>query len=121
MPKRLDPRGFSLAEVLLAGVLLAGVVVMTLRMFTNAALLSPTSVYHAEAYNLAQDKLEELHEMARQDWWNVAGKPLSDGTYPASPETITINGKSYTRQYTVSTISLPSQDYKKVVLSVREV
>ena len=109
----------------MTGALLAGVVAVILRVFLNTTLLSPVDLLRTDMYNIGQAKFEELHEMVRQDWWAVSGKPLycpptTSQAYPN--EVITINGKTFLRSYTVNPVltGTPDQDYRRVTMTVTE-
>ena len=112
----LNNRGFSLAEILIAGVLLAGVTAGLLRAFTSIRSIISSQSTQAGASDLVSKKMEMLYEMVRQDWWADNTKPL--GT---AHTTNTILGN--TIPYTVTSVNLTGggvEDYRKVKITVPE-
>ena len=108
MPDR-KQTGFTLVELTVATLLLVTVVAGLFAAFVSAnRWIKPQS---AVASNVARERLETLFEAVRQDWWDVGGRPLSIGG-PYADGTTTLDGVTYTRTYTVSSVS--GTDYRKV-------
>jgi len=100
-------RGFTIIELVLAIVILAVGVLAA----TNLLPVTARSAQHdrmvTQAAGYAQQKVEELRSL---DFYDSA---LSQGTHPASPESIDV----FQREYQV-TDNLPMTDMKQVVITV---
>lgn len=106
--------GFSLLEVLVAAMLLATSVAVIFGAFVSAHKFPKPEVGRGFNTHIAREKLEELAEAVRQDWWALTNKPLSTGVTAA--DTVTYNGTDYDRSYAVSGVS--GKDYRKVEITV---
>jgi prepilin-type N-terminal cleavage/methylation domain-containing protein len=96
--KRRAEDGFTLTEILIAVLLLSTVLAFLLSAFVSAfRWLAPQPAVSAL---LARQKLEDLYEHVREDWWRLGTSELSPGTYPN--ETVTLDGIDYVRFHTVS-------------------
>src|SRR5690242_12739494 len=115
--------GFTLIEVVVSMVLLATVAVGLLRIYVSAHQATPFQVNRSIAANLARTQIESLYEAVRQDWWPSVNQPLSPGTTQGAAQNIAVDGKIYSRSYTVSSVNLSGdgggQDYRKVDVTVR--
>jgi len=111
---RFNERGFTLIEVLVAMFLLVVALLGLLSLTTmviNGNAFSKTSTV---ATTLAKDKLEELK---RKNYDEIAAS--------TSPESVTLNGKTYTREWdadpidvNVSGTSEHAKDMKKITVTV---
>ncbi len=110
--------GFTLIELMIAALLMATVAAGVLGMLINAkqAIRPGSSI----AGYLVKDKLESLYEAVRQDWWGVAGNPLSTGG--PYTDTVTVNGVTYNRSYNVTAVDAnadgTTDDYRKVDVTI---
>ena len=107
-------RGFSLAEILIAGVLLAGVTAGLLRAFTSTQSIISAQHTRSDQSDLVSEKLEMLYEGVRQDWWADSTKPLSSGVH--DPGTILGNDLKYTVS-PVDPNAAGGEDYRKVKIT----
>lgn len=115
---RKDEKGFSLIEIMIAALLVTTVAAGALAMLVNAKrMIRPGN--NIAGY-LAKDKLESLYEAVRQDWWGVAGNPLSTGG--PYTDTVTVDGILYNRSYNVTAINANADavpdDYRKVDVTI---
>ncbi len=108
----LNEHGFSFAEVLVGGLILAGVVAGLLWALVSSQRFTPAQLSRSVQSNFGREKLEELNESVRQDWWSDTAKPLGVGAHSAE----TSGGN--TRTYAVTTALNESKDYRKVVITV---
>ena len=106
--------GFSLLEVLVASTLLATSVAVIFGAFVSAHKFPKPEIGRGFGTHLVREKLEELAEAVRQDWWPAANKPLTIGLTAA--DSVTYNGTAYARSYTVSGVA--GKDYRKVQITV---
>ncbi len=117
--KRLVRSGFSLLEILIAMVLLAGVGAATMTAFTSS--IQVTSSDASVAYNFGRGLLEQFYERVRQDQWTTAALPLSTVNPGPQGQTKTLNGDTYTANYTVTAIDQDGangEDYRRVTMTV---
>lgn len=113
-----NERGFSLVEVLVGGLLLAGVVVGLMRVFTSTSGFVPSQIAKSDQSNLGREKLEELNESVRQDWWSLTTQGLSlNGDGSARTTTDLAGGQ---RESKVSAVNTDGQDYRKVEITVHD-
>lgn len=107
--KKLDQRGVSILEILIAGMLLSGVIVGVLKAFTSAQTLAPPFIAKSIQSNLGREKLEGMYESVRQDQWSSSSNSLYPGT-----STPSLSGHASTCK--VSNVA--GADYRKVELTV---
>ena len=119
-PGRLTRRGFTLIETILAALLLSTVVAGMYGAFVSAARWNrpPFNIAH----NIAREKLENLYEAVRADWWDTgttapAGYRLDVGSYPDGQ--VTVDGLAYSREYIVSAVQGGYADYRRVEVKVQ--
>ncbi len=108
-----NENGFTLLEVIVAAVLVTIVGASVLMAFVNATRWTdPSSL--AAVYD-ARGKLDQLNEEVRNDTWNSGA--LSTGNH--GPSQVTINGRTYTQSYEVTSVPLGSVSdaYRKVVVT----
>ena len=111
--------GFSLVEVVVATVILSTVIVGILRAFISANLFVASQGERTAAADLARQQLEDLYEEVRQDKWNLSNQKLSPGTTLGAASTSVVDGVTYTRSYTVSSVNDgPTEAYRKVEVTV---
>ncbi|GEM_PF-1352728 len=123
LPRKSRQAGFTLIEVIIASLLVSTVMAMLLAAFISAnRWVSPE---YNSAHYVARQQLERLSEQVRQDWWNVSAtdpeRRLNAAYNPPDrpAETITLDGVTYTRNYTVSNISANGRDYRKAAVAVQ--
>ena len=105
-------------EVLVGGLLLAGVVVGLMRVFTSTSGFVPSQIAKSDQSNLGREKLEELNESVRQDWWSLTTQGLSlNGDGSARTTTDLAGGQ---RESKVSAVNTDGQDYRKVEITVHD-
>ena len=117
--------GFTILEIIIATTLLAVVGSTILAAFTNSAVL--TKGQDHVAYNLARQKLENLYESVRGDWWDISSKPLSLTAPDEDLAAVKLDGRSYLAVYKVNNASgVPidingdgNEDYRKVEMTVQ--
>lgn len=104
--------GFTLVEVIIAMLLVTTVGASVLMAFVNASRWASPSGLTA-LYD-ARGNLDQLNEAVRNDTWNLASNDLSVGTHSS---TVTIDGRTYTRNYVVTSVPLGgvTDAYRKVV------
>lgn len=109
--------GFTLTETLIAAILLITVGVGFLSVYTSLNKISAPQVKQTAAFFLAKEKLEELNEAVRQDWWDfqLNSHPL-DVNPPGSIEFVPLSTQNYSRQTGVSAV--PNKDYRKAEVTV---
>ena len=118
------PNGFTLMEVLVAMILLASVAAVSLYSFSSAATV--TQPGSGAAYNFGRGLFEQMLERVRQDQWGTASLPLSVSTPGPQALTKSLNGKTYTANYTVNSASGTAldanadgqEDFRKVKMTV---
>ena len=106
-------------EALIAMVILAGVGGMMLTSFENSAKASKPS--SGAAYNFGRGLMEQMYERVRQDQWGTASLPLSLTTPGPQGQTKSLNGETYTANYTVSNQDANAdtlEDFRKVTMTV---
>lgn len=109
--------GFTLLEIIVAVVLVTLVGASVLKTFVNASrFVSPSAPELVAVYD-ARGRLDQLHEEVRNDTWNLASNALSVGAHTDTPDPI--DGRTYTRNYVVSSVSLDgaNEAYRKVVVT----
>ena len=122
--KRVNVAGFSLIEVLVATALFAGMVSVLLSVFINAKRLAEPSLLNGSQSNLARAELEKLYNSVDENTWSLtdAGQnplPPSDGSpVVISLPDVELNGKTFERSYSVS--SVDGKTYRKVTVNVNE-
>ena len=99
-------------EIMLAALLLTGMMVSLFAAFSTAGGWIQQSE-NGPAYNLLRERAERLQDAVRQDTWAVGGV-LVPGSY--GPEGITLDGVTYSRQYTVAAVA--GKDYRKATVKV---
>ncbi len=87
-------------ELLIAMLLLAIVGSLTLFAFTSSEQINKPG--SSVAYNFGRGLIEQFYERVRQDQWGTAGLPLSTVTPGPQGLTKTLNGATYTANYTVN-------------------
>lgn len=107
---RRDPAGFTLTEILIATMLLVTVVAFLLSAFVNAAIW--TRPQPNVAALLVRQKIENLFEHVRQDWYRtgVAACEMRAAAY--GPVTMNLDGSVYERSHTVTQPS--GRQYRKL-------
>ncbi len=111
--------GFSLMEVLIAILLLAGVGAMTMYAFSSST--QATQPGASVAYNFGRSIMEEMHERVRQDQWPTANLPLSLSNPGPQGQIKSLNSKTYTANYTVTTQDANvdgQEDFRRVRMTV---
>ena len=110
----INKAGFTIIEIIVAMLLITTVSAVALTSFVSASRWASPSELVA-IYD-ARGKLDQLYESVRQDTWNAGGNALSLGTHTA---TVNIDGRSYTRTYVVTSVSLGgnADAYRKVVVT----
>ena len=108
--------GFTLVEILVAMLLLAGISGVAFNSFSSSSKLASGSFKEVTAYNLARRQLEYLYESVRADQWAAAGFPLSTVGPAPQPGNIVLDGITYGRVYTVTSIDVDGggEDYRRV-------
>lgn len=118
-----NQRGFTFVEVVVSALILTTVAVGLLRVAVSAHQSAPAQLDRSGAENIARTQAEALYESVRQDWWPGANQPLSVSTSQGAAQSVVVNGKTYSRSYTVSTVNLSGdgggQDYRKVDVVVQ--
>lgn len=111
---RFGSRGFTLIELIVAATLLAAVAGAIFGALASANRFARPELDRSIGVHLAREKLEELSEAVRQDWWGDNGRPLSTGSSPN--ENVTIDGAVYKRSYRVQSVA--GKDYRRVTMTV---
>lgn len=102
-------RGISLVELMIALVVLSLGVLAMARVFPAGSRGQLTNRLTTTASYYAQEKIEELEGLPWSD------QRMIDGNH--GPETLGVNG-TWTRSYTVTTLAIPLDNLKKVVVTV---
>ncbi len=109
--------GFTFIEILVAAVLMTTVAAGLLRAFVTARGLTPAQVARSANNYLATQKLEDLHEAVRQDWWNESNRPLTPGT--TVEPAVAADGSMHTRTTTVGAVNNgQGSDYRSIEVTV---
>ena len=112
-----NERGFTLLEIGIATLLLVGMIAGLFGAFVSANhWIQPQN---NTGYNLARERLEQLAEAVRHDWWSLGGRPLSAGAHPEG--VFTYDGVNYNRDYTVTSVDANGdtvEDYRRVEVTV---
>lgn len=111
--------GFSLMEILMAMVLLGAVGAATMHAFSSSAQVTQSDT--GVAYNFTRGLLEEMHERVRQDQWGAPSLPLSLTSPGPQGQTKSLNGDTYTANYTVTSMDpdgAGGEDYRRVTMTV---
>ena len=106
--------GFTLVELIIAATLLAAVAGAIFGALVSANRFPRPELDRSSGTNLAREKLEELSEAVRQDWWPNNGQPLSPGN--SAVENITVDGATYQRSYRVENVA--GKDYRRATMKV---
>lgn len=112
-------KGFSITELMVASLL---IVTMVLSIFSTVISVYKLAQPQGDvSQDLARQKIEQLYEGIRGDWWNDTGTthPLNVGG-PYTEPSVTIDNITYTRTYTVSNVSNAStpRQYRRVDVDV---
>ena len=113
--KRFSPRndrGMTLVEMMIALVVLAVGILAYGRMFPTAARSQNGDRLLTTASGYSEQKLEELASLA---WTDPA---LSNGVHPAGGVADTLAGGGCLRTYQVSTLPIPMDNIKRVIVTV---
>lgn len=114
MRTTLDPKGFTLTELLVSLVVISVGILALARLFPSSSRAGERAQLQAAGTLYAQEKLEELQSVA---WTDTA---LSAGRHPAGTATEALGaGGAWRRWYQVTAMSAPMDDVKQVTVTVR--